>query len=44
MFLDKMGEFHEVAFLMEHLAAKLRLSHDPVKVWRNDPIKRSKRD
>lgn len=39
MFLDKLGEFTEMAFLMKNLTAKLRLSHDAVKMGRDDPIK-----
>ena len=43
MFLDELCKFTEMTFLVEHLTTKLRLGHDPVKVGRNDPIKRTER-
>lgn len=41
MFLSELRKFAEMTFLMEHLTTKLRLGHNPVKMGRDDPVKRT---
>ena len=41
MLFDELRELAKMPLLLKHLTPELGLSHHPVEVWWNDPIKRT---